>query len=209
MPKRGEEIRDSSISSGRPTLALNPTGSVARVRCFDLGVDAEETLWKDRDMRHLVVDEGVFRMSDDEDGGSIDRLARGTRPIGSGSGKRRSIGLEVLGKSSRRPTSVIERLTPFRCRRDGTIEELPDLVPGLARSCALCEQDWGNVHPTRSTLEDVSLLIEKSRASGVTFMIPKSDQRPWNPPIGYCCVYESFFGEESKLWFPIPRLITS
>ncbi|KAG2315756.1 hypothetical protein Bca52824_018878 [Brassica carinata] len=142
MPKRGEEIRDSSISSGRPTLALNPTGSVARVRCFDLGVDAEETLWKDRDMRHLVVDEGVFRMSDDEDGGSIDRLARGTRPIGSGSGKRRSIGLEVLGKSSRRPTSVIERLTPFRCRRDGTIEELPDLVPGLARSCALCEQDW-------------------------------------------------------------------
>ena len=43
----------------------------------------------------------------------------------------------------------------------------------------------------------------------MTFMIPRSDQRPWSLPVGYCCVYESFFGEDSRLLFPIPRLITS
>ncbi|KAF8106704.1 hypothetical protein N665_0135s0047, partial [Sinapis alba] len=43
----------------------------------------------------------------------------------------------------------------------------------------------------------------------VTFIIRRPDQRPWAPPIGFQCVYESFFQEDSKLWFPIPSLITS
>uniref|UniRef100_A0A0D3DLL5 Uncharacterized protein n=2 Tax=Brassica oleracea TaxID=3712 RepID=A0A0D3DLL5_BRAOL len=43
----------------------------------------------------------------------------------------------------------------------------------------------------------------------VTFIIPRSDQRPWSQPVGYQCIYESFFGKDTKLWFPIPRLVTS
>ena len=41
------------------------------------------------------------------------------------------------------------------------------------------------------------------------YIIPSNGQRPWSPPIGYQCVYESYFGDHTKLWFPIPRLITS
>ncbi|KAG2247707.1 hypothetical protein Bca52824_087335 [Brassica carinata] len=100
----------------------------------------------------------------------------------------------IIGKSLRISGSAINRLTLFRCHRDGMTEELPDLAPEFDRSRGMDEQDWNDVDPT---------------PSGVTFMIPRSDQRPRNPPVGYCCVYESFFGEDSKLLFPIPRLITS
>ena len=34
-------------------------------------------------------------------------------------------------------------------------------------------------------------------------------KRPWASPIGYQCVYESYFWKDMRLWFPIPRLITS
>ncbi|KAG2307429.1 hypothetical protein Bca52824_027177 [Brassica carinata] len=115
---------------------------------------------------------------------------------------------ETIERSQRRPRSVVERLTPFCCHRDGTIEELPDLAPELDRSAEIGDQDWG-VGPTLSDYESLSSLMQDVRASGVTFVIPRSDQRPWTPPVGYCCVYESFFGDDSKLWFPIPRLITS
>ncbi|KAG2312275.1 hypothetical protein Bca52824_023832 [Brassica carinata] len=77
----------------------------------------------------------------------------------------------------------MNRLTPFSYHRDGTIGEIPDLAPELDRSD---EHDWDDVDPTHSTLEGVSSLMENSRAFGVTFMIPRSDQRPWNQPVGYC-----------------------
>ncbi|XP_033138768.1 meiosis-specific protein ASY2 [Brassica rapa] len=149
------------------------------------------------------------RAASDGDGG-VECLARDSRPAKVGSAGKHSSNSEAAGQSSRRSVpSPTERLTPFRFNCDGTIEELPDLAPSFDRSRGIEGQDWDDVAPTHSTLEGVSLLMEASRASGVTFMIPRSDQRPWSPPVGYCCVYESFFGEDSRLWFPIPRLITS
>ncbi|KAG2264977.1 hypothetical protein Bca52824_072056 [Brassica carinata] len=133
-------------------------------------------------------------------GGCVGHLARDSRPAKIGPAGKRSSNSEAAGQSSRRSVpSPTERLTPFRFCCDGTIEELPDLAPSFDRSRGLDGQDWGDVAPTHSTLEGVSLLMEANRASG----------RPWSPPVGYCCVYESFFGEDSRLWFPIPRLITS
>ncbi|KAF8100504.1 hypothetical protein N665_0222s0003 [Sinapis alba] len=41
------------------------------------------------------------------------------------------------------------------------------------------------------------------------FLISTYLERPWSPPVGYQCVYESYFQPDTKLWFPIPRLITS
>ena len=52
-------------------------------------------------------------------------------------------------------------------------------------------------------------MLRRSGGAGVTYIIPSKGQRPWSPPIGYQCVYESYFGDHTKLWFPIPRLITS
>ncbi|XP_019082761.1 PREDICTED: uncharacterized protein At3g60930, chloroplastic-like [Camelina sativa] len=43
--------------------------------------------------------------------------------------------------------------------------------------------------------------------SGVTIVIPREDQRPWNPPEGYICLYEGYFAE-CRLTFPIPALIS-
>ena len=43
----------------------------------------------------------------------------------------------------------------------------------------------------------------------MTFLIPTKTQRPWSPPVGFQCVYESYFQNETRLWFTIPRLITS
>ena len=43
----------------------------------------------------------------------------------------------------------------------------------------------------------------------MTFFIRTETQRPGSPPVGFQCVYESYFQNETRLWFPIPRLVTS
>ncbi|KAG2288749.1 hypothetical protein Bca52824_048353 [Brassica carinata] len=60
-----------------------------------------------------------------------------------------------------------------------------------------------------SSHHTVKNLLRESGGAGVTYIIPSPEQRPWSPSVGYQCVYESYFGEHTKLWFPIPRLVTS
>ncbi|XP_056842064.1 meiosis-specific protein ASY2-like isoform X3 [Raphanus sativus] len=100
-------------------------------------------------------------------------------------------------------------MTPY-CFYPGNIfEEQRRLDPTRARPSVVEGQDWGNVLPTRSTFGSVRRLLKRSKAIGVTFIIPSKDQRPWSPPKGYQCVYESYFENDTKLWFPIPRLVTA
>ncbi|KAF8093376.1 hypothetical protein N665_0383s0008 [Sinapis alba] len=61
----------------------------------------------------------------------------------------------------------------------------------------------------KAVASDVKRLLRERRGVGVTFLIPTEEQRPWSPPIGFQCVYESYFQDDMKLWFPIPRLVTS
>lgn len=102
-----------------------------------------------------------------------------------------------------------DRSIPFRYCSDGSIEQLPDIPPELCRPSVVEGQDWRDVSPTKSTRESVRSLLKRLKAKDVIFVVPRPDQRPWTPPIGYYCVYESLFGRESQLWFPIPRLITA
>lgn len=101
------------------------------------------------------------------------------------------------------------RLTPFCLNGSGSIEQLLDLPRENLRPSVVAEQGWGDVLPTCSSVKSVSSLLRRFEAFGATFMIRRADQRPWSPPIGFYCIYESFFEKDSKLWFPIPRLITS
>ncbi|KAG2247884.1 hypothetical protein Bca52824_087512 [Brassica carinata] len=52
-------------------------------------------------------------------------------------------------------------------------------------------------------------MLRASGGAGVTYIIPSAEQHPGSAPVGYQCVYESYFGDHTKLWFPIPRLVTS
>ncbi|KAL0875165.1 hypothetical protein Bca101_024870 [Brassica carinata] len=70
-------------------------------------------------------------------------------------------------------------------------------------------QDWPNVESTRSTVSSVQDILRDLVAHGVTFIIPTPEQRPWSPPKCYQCVYESYFQDDTKLWFPIPRIVTA
>ncbi|KAG2305258.1 hypothetical protein Bca52824_033909 [Brassica carinata] len=70
-------------------------------------------------------------------------------------------------------------------------------------------QGWPNVESTRSTVSSVQDVLRGLVAHGVTFIIPTPEQRPWSPPKGYQCVYESYFQDDTKLWFPIPRIVTA
>ena len=70
-------------------------------------------------------------------------------------------------------------------------------------------QDWPNVERTKSTVESVEAILRDLNTHGVSFIIPKEDQRPWSPPRGYQCIYESYFRNDMKLWFPIPRIVTA
>ncbi|XP_048599761.1 meiosis-specific protein ASY2-like [Brassica napus] len=91
----------------------------------------------------------------------------------------------------------------------GIFEELPALASEFLRSPDVSGQAWENVTETQSTPNSVKKLLRERHGLGVTFLIPSENQRPWSPPVGYQCVYESYFRDDTKLWFPIPRLVTS
>ena len=130
-----------------------------------------------------------------------------------------SIGSERSGSeaSSRalRPSRRVRRRVRFDqidCRptiyHPGRIfDELYQLPPELLRDPRA--QSWGNVFGSCSSHKTVKDLLRENGGAGVTYIIPSTEQRPWSPPVGYQCVYESYFGDHTKLWFPIPRLVTS
>ncbi|XP_048623964.1 meiosis-specific protein ASY2-like [Brassica napus] len=76
-------------------------------------------------------------------------------------------------------------------------------------SAFVAGQDWDGVDETKSTLGSVKKVLRAKNATGVTFLIPTKEQRPWPPPIGYQTVYESYFQDDTRCWFPILRLITA
>ncbi|KAG2250172.1 hypothetical protein Bca52824_080308 [Brassica carinata] len=80
---------------------------------------------------------------------------------------------------------------------DGIFEELPQLHPDLLRPAFLAGQDWEGVEKTKSTPGSVKRVL---RAAGA---------RPWSPRWGTRRLCVSYFQEDTRCWFPIPRLITA
>ncbi|KAF8086650.1 hypothetical protein N665_0616s0002 [Sinapis alba] len=52
------------------------------------------------------------------------------------------------------------------------------------------------------------LIFQTNPPAGFSFLIPADHQRPWTPPSGYACVYESWF-VNSSLWWPLPEFLTT
>ncbi|XP_056853286.1 uncharacterized protein At3g60930, chloroplastic-like [Raphanus sativus] len=102
-----------------------------------------------------------------------------------------------------------DQMIPISFYPGNIFEKQPPLDRERVRPSVVEGQDWRDVVKTRSTVESVTRLLRARDAAGVTFIIPRSDQRPWSPPKGYQCVYESYFEGDTNLWFPIPRLITA
>ncbi|KAF8100594.1 hypothetical protein N665_0221s0071 [Sinapis alba] len=70
-------------------------------------------------------------------------------------------------------------------------------------------QRWENHFPTRSTFKSVRrLILQTNPPAGFSFLIPADHQRPWTPPSGYACVYESWF-TNCSLWWPLPEFLTT
>ncbi|KAF8104743.1 hypothetical protein N665_0169s0026 [Sinapis alba] len=70
-------------------------------------------------------------------------------------------------------------------------------------------QRWENHFPTRSTFKSVHrLILQTNPPAGFSFLIPADHQRPWTPPAGYACVYESWF-TSCSLWWPLPEFLTT
>ncbi|KAF8048149.1 hypothetical protein N665_2639s0001 [Sinapis alba] len=70
-------------------------------------------------------------------------------------------------------------------------------------------QRWENHFPTRSTFKSVRrLILQTNPPAGFSFLIPADHQRPWIPPAGYACVYESWF-TSCSLWWPLPEFLTT
>ncbi|KAF8106386.1 hypothetical protein N665_0141s0009 [Sinapis alba] len=70
-------------------------------------------------------------------------------------------------------------------------------------------QRWENHFPTRSTFKSVRrLVLQTNPPAGFSFLIPADHQRPWTPPAGYACVYESWF-TNCSLWWTLPEFLTT
>ncbi|KAF8084551.1 hypothetical protein N665_0713s0004 [Sinapis alba] len=77
------------------------------------------------------------------------------------------------------------------------------------RSSIKKNQRWENHFPTRSTFKSVRrLILQTNPPAGFSFLIPADHQRPWTPPAGYACVYESWF-TNCSLWWPLPEFLTT
>lgn len=88
-------------------------------------------------------------------------------------------------------------------------KELPPLLPKALLDPLAEGQSWKNVFGTCSSHKTVKDLLRRYEDAGIIYIIPSTEQRPWSPSVGYQCVYESYFGDHTKLWLPIPWLITS
>lgn len=77
---------------------------------------------------------------------------------------------------------------PIYYRPDGTFEELPPLGPQAGAPPSVEGQAWENVEPSWPSVSRIKSLLQDRRAAGVTFIIPRDGQRPWDP----------------RLLFPIP-----
>ncbi|KAF8102814.1 hypothetical protein N665_0194s0027 [Sinapis alba] len=55
---------------------------------------------------------------------------------------------------------------------------------------------------------DPELILQTDPPAGFSFLIPAIHQRPWTPPAGYACVYESWF-LNCSLWWPLPEFLTT
>ncbi|KAF8115501.1 hypothetical protein N665_0026s0045 [Sinapis alba] len=70
-------------------------------------------------------------------------------------------------------------------------------------------QRWENHFPTRSMFKSVRrLILQTNPPAGFSILIPADDQRPWTPPAGYACIYESWF-TSCSLWWPLPEFLTT
>ncbi|KAF8114407.1 hypothetical protein N665_0038s0031 [Sinapis alba] len=85
-----------------------------------------------------------------------------------------------------------------------------DIDPKKERSfSARKNQKWENHLPTRSSFKSVRRLIfQTDPHAGFTFLIPASHKKPWTPPIGYACIYESWFNN-CRLSWPLPEFLTT
>ena len=152
--------------------------------------------------RLLVAD--AHRMIRDE---CVDRVEVGSSDVSGSGSEASSQASRSLRRASREiPFDQID-CRPTIYHPGGIFEELYPLPLKLLRDPRA--QSWGNVFDSCSSHKTVRDLLRRSGGAGVTYIIPSKGQRPWSPPIGYQCVYESYFGDHTKLWFPIPRLITS
>ncbi|KAF8114204.1 hypothetical protein N665_0040s0059 [Sinapis alba] len=128
-----------------------------------------------------------------------------------GNGAREGVSLESEAAASP-PRKMQSDFVHGRLSSQGFVE-LPPIPSGSRRSHGLrdrMEKLVGKgMRKTGATPSSVQAVLERCGAVGVTYLIPTEHERPWSPPIGYQCVYEAYFGADTKLWFPIPHLVTS
>ncbi|KAF8108590.1 hypothetical protein N665_0107s0012 [Sinapis alba] len=94
---------------------------------------------------------------------------------------------------------------------NGTVFEFDEEIdPDQERTLSTKKkQNWANHLPTKSSFKSVRRLIfQTNPPAGFSFLIPADHQRPWTPPSGYACVYESWF-VNSSLWWPLPEFLTT
>ncbi|XP_018458696.1 meiosis-specific protein ASY2-like [Raphanus sativus] len=207
--EKGKGVQTADRSPTKPSIAPKLMGSAIRAGRLgrseaiapDLGLGCEI---ERRDLRTIGTEGGV-PIRDGAVDGSDDRSIACDPEFGDPCLDRAG---SVRGKVESARWNC-QCMTQFRLKIDGSIEQLLDLPSENFRPSTVVGCDWEDVLPTLSSFRSVSSLLRGCKAHGVTFMVPRADPRPWSAPVGFHCVYESFFEKDSKLWFPIPRLITS
>ncbi|KAF8109177.1 hypothetical protein N665_0101s0008 [Sinapis alba] len=128
-----------------------------------------------------------------------------------GNGAREGISLESEAAACP-PRKIQSDFTHGRLSSEGFVE-LPPIPSGSRRPPELSDRMeklvGKGMRKTGATPSSVQAILERCGAVGVTYLIPAEHERLWSPPIEYQCVYEAYFGADTKLWFPIPRLVTS
>ncbi|XP_024010466.1 uncharacterized protein LOC112085481 [Eutrema salsugineum] len=122
-----------------------------------------------------------------------------------------------VGSSSRVPIRAPERMDWNLCEPEGQVPT--DLVPGQEPDVKTDEDailrevgDGGAQDPND---DDMMPIIDRDSSGamliggappGIIIQIPEPEERPWDAPEDFICVYEAYF-REAGLTFPLPRLL--
>ncbi|KAF8093431.1 hypothetical protein N665_0383s0059 [Sinapis alba] len=68
--------------------------------------------------------------------------------------------------------------------------------------------DFAVLNENERNIVQFSLDLEDRDASGQAAVDDMAEERPWTPPAGYACVYESWF-TNCSLWWPLPEFLTT
>ncbi|KAF3607989.1 hypothetical protein DY000_02046823 [Brassica cretica] len=99
-------------------------------------------------------------------------------------------------------SSTVQEATPTT---QATVSPVTDSVDRTGSGVDLPSSPPPVILPVMTLAAKILLPTSRSK---IETRLPSNEERPWSAPPGWICLYRQYF-LQSRLWFPLPRMLTS